>query len=359
MSAEIIRGLPSGQLAHAYPLIEEGLAFKGLSEVVGPRSHVPSQGWRHARWSVLRDIAAIAATIPPAIGFLRGCYTQYDRVVVVGDTSAVILGAWAGLKIDFYIDVFKTGYAHRYSPLDLWAIKRTTRKVFCRDGMLAGQLLKRGIDAVSFGNIMLDTITYADIKVDRPHDRSVVGLLPGSRDTTPAAFAIQIDALERVALSIPVLGVAALASGIDPISLARMSNLEFHAASQGNPQLAGRLEGRGLYIELYRNAAGNVIEASDVLLSQAGTATQQALGLGKPVITFFPPQHRKKRMDDEQKLMGEARRLLPPDPALMAKEILRLLRDPDERERLGKIGRERLGGPGTLEAVLRELGGPS
>src|SRR5690606_3262280 len=115
------------------------------------------------------------------------------------------------------------------------------------------------------------------------------------------------------------------------------------------------LSGRGIRIELYRGATGNVIEASDVVLSQAGTATQQAVGGGRPVSTYFPPEHRKKRMDDEQALMGDARLLLPTDPAAIAFETVRLLDDPAERARLGTIGKQRLGGPGTLAAVIAEL----
>jgi uncharacterized protein (TIGR03492 family) len=356
MSSEIIRGLPVSQPAHAYPMIADGSAFNGLCDVVGPRSYVPSQGWRHARWSVLRDFTAIAASIPPAIRFLRRSRQQYDRVAVVGDTSAVILGAIAGLRVDIYVDVFKTGYAHQYSQLELWAIKQTVKKVFCRDGTLASRLQSHGIDAVSHGNIMLDTVTRADIELLNFDGKNhVVGLLPGSRATTPEAFALQIDALEVVARRLKILVLMAVADGIDIRSLADSSRLAFEPYTGSNAHRMGRLAGRGLHVNLFRAAAGNVMEASNIVLSQAGTATQQALGLGKPVITYYPPEHRKKRMDDEQALMGEARILLPPDPNMIARETIRLLRDSKERVRLGEIGRERLGGPGTLDAVIQEL----
>lgn len=356
MSAEIIRRLHSRIDVDAYPLIGAGRAFDGLCDTVGPRATVPSEGWRHGRWSVLRDLPAIFATIPPAIRFLHGAKARYDKVIVVGDASAIILGVFAGLKVDLYIDVFKTGYAHRYSALERWAIQRTTKKIFCRDDMLATQLRAHGVDAESHGNIMLDTVTYGDVAISKPETRSqVVGLLPGSRANTPRAFALQIDALELTARCCKVIGLAAIADGIDIDALAAASRLSFTRNGGENAHRIGELSGRGIRIELYRRAAGNVIEASDIIFSQAGTATQQALGLGKPVITYFPPEHRKKRMDDEQALMGEARILLPPDPVAIADEAVRLLHDPEERERLGKIGRQRLGGPGTMDAIVVEL----
>lgn len=357
MSAEIIRRVDSCLEAEAYPLIGAGRAFDNLCRIVGPRADVPSEGWRHTRWSVVRDLASISAIMPRAIGYLRRCRGRYDKVVVVGDTSAVILSVLAGLKVDLYIDVFKTGYSHRYTAVESQAIRRAVKKVFCRDDMLAAQLRDKGIDAVSHGNIMLDTVTYGDIAITGSKDDGIsrVGLLPGSRTGTPQAFALQIDALEMIAKRANVIGVAAIADGIDIAALAQAGGLAYSPLPASHTHDMGHLSGRGIRIELYRGATGNVIEASDVVLSQAGTATQQALGLGKPVITFFPPEHRKKRMDDEQALMGESRLLLPPDPAAIAFETARLLEDPAERARLGAIGKQRLGGPGTLDAVIDEL----
>lgn len=357
MAAEIIKQLPKGRSAHAYPIIGAGLAFEGLCEIVGPRSEVSSQGSRVAKFSVLRDLPAMIASIAPAIGFLRKSRHRYENVIVVGDSVGVILCLMAGVKIDIYVDVFKTGYAHRYSSLDLWAIGRAARKVFCRDDMLASQLRNHGIDAVSHGNIMLDTITYGEIDIPPRNDGNhVIGLLPGSRAGTPAAFALQIDALEILARSTGIVGYAAVADGFDIDALALQSRLSLAQRASDDAHRIGRLEGRGLVIELFSGATGNVIAASDLVLSQAGTATQQALGLGKPVITYFPIQHRKKRMEDEQALMGEARLLLPPDPDLIAQGAARLLDDPVERERLGAIGRQRLGKQGTLAAIIAEFG---
>lgn len=359
MSAEIIRRLPDPSRVDAYPMIGAGRAFDGLCDTVGPNASVPSEGWRHQRWSVLRDLPSMIAMVPPAISYLKSAKARCEKVVVVGDASAIILSVLAGLKVDLYIDVFKTGYAHRYPQIELWAIRRAAKKVFCRDDMLAAQLRAHGVDAVSHGNIMLDTVTYGDVAIARPEqDAHIVGLLPGSRANTAKAFAMQVDALELVSKSCKVFGVAAIADGIDIDALAAASQLALSLPAEDEAHYIGELSGRGIRIALYRRAAGNVMEASDIVFSQAGTATQQALGLGKPVITYFPPEHRKKRMDDEQALMGEARLLLPPDPASIAGEAVRLLRDQNERERLGSIGKKRLGGPGTINAIAKELASP-
>lgn len=356
MAAEIVRRSPAGLEAVAYPVIGAGHAFKEVCSVVGPRSHVPSQGWRHARFSVFRDLPAMAASIPPAIRFLKEARQRYGRIVVVGDAVGIILCRLAGASVDIYVDVFKTGYAHRYSGPELWAMRGTVKTAFCRDDMLASQLRATGIDAVSHGNIMIDTVPFADLGALPGHNqgRKVIGVLPGSRAGAPTAFVLQAEALKAIARERDIVAHLAVADGVSTADLARASGLPFESAAHDGA-LLGRLCGPGFDVVLIKGATGNVIAASDIVLSQAGTATQQALGLGKPVITYFPPEHRSKRMRDEQALMGKARLLLPPDPATIAREAIRLLDDPEERSRLGEIGQTRLGGPGTLDAIISAL----
>ena len=110
---------------------------------------------------------------------------------------------------------------------------------------------------------------------------------------------------------------------------------------------AGLLRGR---------AMGNVLVVSDIVLSQAGTATTQALGLGKPVIYMTSPKDRQSRFEDEQRLYGEARIAVPGEAGAIAKALERLIDSPDERARLGAIGRERIGGAGAIDEVLAALG---
>jgi uncharacterized protein (TIGR03492 family) len=117
----------------------------------------------------------------------------------------------------------------------------------------------------------------------------------------------------------------------------------------------GMLMGEGLMVHLATGVAGNLIEAADLVLSQAGTATQQALGMGKPVITFNRADNRKKRMADEQALMGEARILVENDPAALSAATLKLLTNAEERARLGAIGRERLGPSGAASKIVECL----
>ena len=357
VAAEIIRKLPPEYVASAYPIVGPGAAYQGLCDIVGPRAYMPSEGWRHEKGSVVRDIkAGMFGTVPPAIGFLRAQRRLYDKVIVVGDMVGPILCMLAGLRIDLYLDVFKVGQAHSYPGIEKWVIKRIANKTFNRDDILASSLRAAGIDAVSAGNVMMDTVprgTY-DMANRRRHDHAVT-LMPGSREWTGESLNLQVEALIRLPTHLTPDVFLALAGGIDPKMLAAETGLSFVPPTGDETSDAGMLTGKELEIHLARGVVGNLIEGSDLVLSQAGTGTQQALGLGKPVITFNRASNRPKRMRDEQALMGEARRLMPEDADAVAGEMARLLSDPELRQRLGEIGRERLGGPGTIAAVLEEL----
>jgi len=182
-----------------------------------------------------------------------------------------------------------------------------------------------------------------------------VTLLPGSRATTGESLALQVEALRLLPEAERPDAFVAVAGGIAPDELATATGLRWERPNSGEAADLGRLVGEDLVLNLATGVTGNLIEAGDVVLSQAGTATQQALGLGRPVITFDRADNRRKRMADEQALMGEARLLVPQDAHALAQATARLLADRDERARLGEIGAERLGPFGAAARIVERL----
>lgn len=357
IAAAIIGALPDFITADAYPMIGRGSAYKDICQIVGPRLSVPSEGWRHTKGSLRRDLLDGALLgIGPAFRFLRAAHGQYDRVIAVGDAMPVMMCAAARLPIDIYLDVFKSGYSHKYNIAERALLRHAVKKTYCRDDVLALSLRIKGIDAVSAGNIMIDTIPRAQYNMapKRLHPMAVT-LMPGSRDWTAQSLKVQLDALRRMPSELDADIFVAVANSIDPQALANEVGMDFKPGRAGCPADLGRLSCKGTTAHLVRGAVGNLIEASDLVLSQAGTGTQQALGLGKPVITFNRASNRKKRMADEQALMGDARILTDPDVKSLADAVQALLADAGERRRLGEIGTKRLGGPGTLAAIAADL----
>jgi len=294
--------------------------------------------------------------VGPALKFLRSVRGQYSQIVAVGDAVPLVLCALARLPIDIYLDVFKSGYSHDYNFAERALIRHSAKKTYCRDEILSRRLRNAGVNAVSAGNIMTDTIPRADYKMaaKRLHPMAIT-LMPGSRDGTAQSLKVQLEAIRRMPSELDADIFVAVANSVDPQQLADEIGIEFKPALSKSPTDLGKLCCKGFTVHLVRGAVGNLIEASDLVLSQAGTGTQQALGLGKPVITFNRADNRKKRMKDEQALMGDARILTGPDAKALADALRNLLADAGERRRLGDVGRTRMGGPGTLAAVLADL----
>lgn len=362
IAAEMVAKFPPQVSAEAFPIIGSGKAYNGICRLVGPRATLASEGWRNVKGSLRRDIVnGGLLTIPPIIRFLRSVRGRYDRVIVVGDMVGVLACLVSGLKGLVYIDVYKTGAARLYSGLERWAIRRSCDLVFCRAQNLADMLAEDGVDARCAGNLMMDTVPYGRYEAaERRSQRLAVTLLPGSRALTSESFALQIAALRLLPEAERPDVFLAVAGSVSVEDLAKSAGLNRASILSGDPDDLGQLTDGKLVVHMARGRAmGNLLAASDLVLSQAGTATVQALGLGRPAITFLNPRDRRSRVENEQRLFGAARVLVDADAAALAKALADLLGDDAERARLGAIGRERIGGPGALAAILAALDLPA
>jgi uncharacterized protein (TIGR03492 family) len=360
IAAAIVARLPNTVSVEAYPMIGAGNAYAGICPIVGPRATLASEGWRNVKGSLRRDIATGGlGTIPPALNFLRKINGKYDRVVVVGDMVGVLACYLSGHRGLYYLDVYKTGAARLYSGPERWAIKRACKTVFCRADNLARTLEHVGVDARSAGNVMMDAIPYGDYDAKARRSRPLaVTLLPGSRALTSESFALQVDALRSLPAELRPDVFLAVAGSVSVDDLARQTGLKRTPMLSIEPSDLGELSDGELTIHMARGGAmGNLLAASDLVLSQAGTATVQALGLGKPAITFVNPRDRRSRFTDEQMLFGEARTVVAAEAPAIGAALRKLLTDEEERRRLANIGRQRIGGPGAMHAIIDALTG--
>jgi uncharacterized protein (TIGR03492 family) len=360
IAAQMISRMTGSVRVDAYPMIGGGKAYDGVCPIVGPRATLASEGWRNVKGSVRRDVVTGGlGTIPPALRFLRSVRGRYDQVIVVGDMVGVLAGLVTGHRGLVYLDVYKTGAARLYSLLERQAIARCCALVFCRAESLAASLRGVGVDARAAGNLMMDTIPFGQYDAgSRRKHKLAVALLPGSRALTGESFALQIAALRGVPAELRPDVFVAVAGSVNVEDLGRDAGLARPPVLSGEPDDLGMLTDGEIVVHLARGRAmGDLLLAADVVLSQAGTASVQALGLGKPVITFINGRDRRSRFEDEQKLFGDARVVVEAEAGAVAGALTGLLRDADERARLGAIGRERIGGPGALAQILEALEG--
>ncbi len=362
IAAALVARLKVWAIVEAYPMIGSGTAYAGLCPIVGPRGRLESGGARTAKGSLRRDLRKGGlAIIPPILQFLRSVRGKYDRIIVVGDMVVPTLAWLTGLRDLIYIDCYKTGAARLYSKSERFIAKRVCRTVFCRAENLAALLRADGVDAHAPGNLMMDTIPVGDYDAAaRRQKASAVTLLPGSRGKTADNFARQVAALQKLPDDVIPDVFVAVAGDISVDDLAEKTGLRRATILGPDGDDLGQLRNDRLVINLLRGKAmGNALAQSDIVLSQAGTATVQALGLGRPVIHMTSPKDRRSRFLDEQALFGDARIAVPAEPGAVAEVLQRLLTNNEERDRLGAIGRARIGGPGAIEAVIEALRPPA
>jgi uncharacterized protein (TIGR03492 family) len=153
----------------------------------------------------------------------------------------------------------------------------------------------------------------------------------------------QIGARQRVHF------VCALAPTID---LARVRA----AASATGWEIDGDgLRRDGITVTLTR-AFGDAIRSAGVVVGLAGTANEQAAGLGRPVVTFVGPgaQVSPHFVALQQRLLGEAL-IVARGWQDAAEAVVRLLGNPAERAARGGIGRERMGEPGAVPRIAHAV----
>lgn len=388
----------------AVPLVGEGqlLAEAGLA-VDGPRVRVPSGGLvRPTAAAVWRDLrAGLVGQFRRQMAFLRNQAGWAHGVIAVGDAFA---GWVAGRSLPgrslILVATAKSAYIHGHSRLEARWMRRRLRHVFTRDEPTAEQLRQWGVPASWQGNLMMDALEFTGRRVASPGETPVLALLPGSRADAYANLGSLADCLERLRKAGScVLGLVPLAPGLDQDqALAVLADRGWTAAGPGfggeaAPDRGGAggagpgpdgdgppsgqagdglhlgLEGGahgppfatvekpGVRLRLTRGVFGDVLQAADVVVGLAGTANEQAAGLGKPVVAFPGPgvQFGPRFLRAQKRLLGDALAVVAPDPEAVAAEVRLILQDEARRARMAAIGRERMGPPGAAARMAAAI----
>lgn len=326
----------------AYPLVGLGHAYAAEKvPTLDPRRTLPTAGfgfrtgWR-AAWQDLRA-GWLSLTLAQR-QTLRGQRGRHHAVVAVGDVFCLWMAAAAEPRGVVYVPTAKSEYNDPHRAFELALIRRLARVSFPRDELTAERFRRAGLPAEYLGNLMMDCLDFRGETFDLPEDVPMVLLLPGSRVDAASNFASLCGVAHRVAARRPdARFLVALAPTVEPDRLASACG--------------GRLEGdwilaAHLRVRWTRNFA-DAARRAWVVVGMAGTAHEQAAGLGKPVVAYpgGGVQFTAKFLRLQARLLGDA--VVPvPGPEEAADWVGRLLDDPVERRRRGEVGRERMGPPG-------------
>lgn len=354
IASRIIASLPVGEIAiTAYPLAGLG-AYPAAIPLLDPRRELPSGGF-----SLRTGLRGLGADL--ASGMIRLWFAQrrtlkaqrgrVDLAVAVGDVYCLRMARLAAPRAAL-VATADSARIRPYGRLERRVLRRHARRIFVRDPETAGALAAAGLPATSAGNVMMDLMECTGETFGLPADAPVVTLLPGSRRDAPENAALLAQAACAIAKEVPgvrfLLTVAPTVSGA-PMR-ARLGALDEAVIASDEDVRIG-----GAHLRLTASFADAAARAQ-VIIGMAGTANEQAAGLGKPVIAFPGPgpQFGPEFLAAQHRLLGDA--VVPVrDWRDAAGAVVRLLHDPAEGERRGAIGRERMGPPGGAHRIAQAL----
>jgi len=343
----------AGVAVAAYPLAGTG-AYPPRVPLLDPRRALPSGGFslRAGFRNFGADVGA--GLIRLWMGQRRTLKRQrgrYDLVVAVGDIYCLWMSAAAAPGVAFLATADSVHIA-RPGAIARWVLRRWARRIFARDPETAQTLAAYGLPAVAAGLVTMDQLQPGGETFGLPHDAQVVALLPGSRgDAVTNALLLARAAEAIAAVRGDIAFIMALAPSIRASELVgRLLTLDRSSSPSTDTAVVGEAR-----LQLTQAFADALLRAT-VVIGLAGTANEQAAGLGRPVVAFPGPgaQFGPSFLAMQHRLLGEA--LVPTRTwQEAAQATLRLLGDAHERRRRGEVGRARMGPPGGTQRITDAL----
>jgi uncharacterized protein (TIGR03492 family) len=386
---EELRKLPKPPSISALPLVGEGFAYeKSDIPIIAPVKKMPSGGFIYMESSKLwQDLRS---------GLLNLTLAQYkaikhwaktgDFILAVGDILPLFLAWLSGInyafvgtaKSEYYlqddlgflpdISFLDRWFGSVYYPWECWLMSRSRcQAVFPRDTLTTQVLQKKGIPAFDLGNPMIDGIhldSYS--RFEEEESSLVVLLLPGSRFP---------EALENWRLLLSTVDCLLESSRFSFIFLAAISpNLDLKPFKQSlsshiwqrkykkppnfpiDDHYALLFTHPKAKLVLTQNAYTTCLNLADVAIAMAGTATEQFVGLGKPVIALpgKGPQYTRKFAENQARLLGLSLKLVS-KPEQVHEELHKILKNPDLWQLMLENAEKRLGKPGASQRIAQFL----
>ena len=362
---------PTVQLG-AMPIVGAGNAYRKLNiPIIGPtKSEMPSGGFAYMDKRLLAaDVFdGLIGRLWQQIMAVRQYCQDADLIFVTGDQ--VVLGIAALTKCP-YLALLSSCSAHYEGRLRIAPIKDSLigadrcKQIFTRDLFTTEVFRKRGFNRSNFwGNPFMDALIPSGRNLHLDSQSPMVAMLPGSR--LPEA-ANNLVILLRLAIELSRLRMQ------PQMWLALTPNFEL-----GDPhplQAVAKAEGwdcheNQLYypplklkVGFATDAFADILEKCNLVCGMAGTAIEQAVGLGKPIVQLpgEGPQFTYSFAEAQMRLLGDSIETIGTKPAntesiqAAAEVIDRTLSDPVRLRYCSLHGQERVGGKGAAAKMAQEI----
>ncbi|MEG4145864.1 lipid-A-disaccharide synthase-related protein [Microcoleus sp. Pol12B5] len=314
----------------AIPIVGDGAAYRRSTvPIIGPTSQMPSGGVFYMNpLFFLKDIGAglIALTWQQ----LQAVWTHSRRCDLVVATGDIVAGAIAHASNRPYI-IFLSAHSSYYEGrvnlgLILWQLLCSEKclAVFTRDALTAADLNRQGLKKAQFvGNPVMDNLNSTGKDLQLTPGVRTIALLPGSR--LPEAtdnLVLLLELVKEIASNstVPVQFRAALVPALMPEldDIAALSAWQMRSGKLMFPAIKRSFSEQKLVeVMCSADAFADILQQSSLVIGMTGTAVEQAVGLGKPVIAVpgNGPAFTYRFAEAQNRLLGDSVQVIGTQPA--------------------------------------------
>ncbi len=299
----------SGQEVNAFPLVGNGQAYsdEGIKIIIKTKQYsTGGLGYTSLRGRLTELLQGqIFYLINNLIRLLK-ISQNYDLIIAIGDVIPVIAAWLSHRPTAVYLVAYSSHYEGKLRlpwPCKSCLSSKRILKIFSRDKLTSQDLTSQLNKPVSFsGNPFMEPLLQAQEKL--PPCTIRLGLMPGSRiPELKENILMMLSVIEFLPKSL--FQSTNLSLDMALVSSLKDSQLKSLTANKGwefsNNQLTKKCK-----INIHRNSFIKVIQNSDLILSMAGTASEQAVGSCKPVLQLKGngPQFTSAFAEAQRRLLG-------------------------------------------------------
>lgn len=333
------------------PLSGEGLAYAEFlpqaKRIKLPQKHFPSEGFLRTASAWWNDLQT---------GLLPHVFSQYralkknppaDIVIAVGDFFALAMSRAASAQKRVFVPTAKSDRFQPHLGIELFFIERWVNLIFPRDAETAASMQHTGVPVWYVGNLMMDCLDGPG-KINGlkaagygvpAQARYVIGILPGSHREAYGNLKLVKETIDDLLTwQVPMHFVMAVPKTLDLKKVKTIMGTQFP-------------------LTLVQGRFRAVIDASGVVLGFAGTANEQAVGLGKPVVTMpgKGTQTSLTRIFEQSQLLLGGVHVIEYGPCEAAEKIKYLLTHPTELVYHAELAEKAMGKPGAAARMAEKI----
>jgi uncharacterized protein (TIGR03492 family) len=362
----------------AMPIVGNGETYRHLNvPIIGPVSSMPSGGVFYMNpLFLLKDVAAGLISLTwQQLQAVKKHAANSDLIVAVGDIVVAAIAHFTGCTYVIFLSGYSSYYEEhlRLSPI-LWHFLQSKQciKVFTRDAFTASDLNQQGLTkAECVGMPVMDCLKPKGKDLYLLSGVPVITLLPGSR--LPEAsnnFCLQLQLVRKIAQEMypmPVQFIAALVPSLmlEIPALASAQNWQYQDNSfKFTETIPGGKNEFTVEVRCYGDAFADILQQSNLVIGMTGTAVEQAVGLGKPVIAIpgNGPAFTYRFAEAQMRLLGKASlQVIGTKPAtpeilqLAAQKVKETLQDSNYLQGCVQNGIQRMGTAGASARIAHYL----